>query len=227
MRAALTPARDRTITPSGHATAVIPVSGIVAPRMNMFSDISGGTTFEGLTTDLQDAVADPQIGTIVLDVDSPGGNVAGATEFHKAMLAARTKKPIIGQVQYLGASVAYWILSACTEIVAAPSAMVGAIGVYTMYDDLSKALSNRGIKREVIAAGKFKDEGVDSGPLSPEARAHLRVTGGRELYAVRDRYLPRARAPRGRGAQWLRGGTTPLRGDGTECGHDRSHRTDE
>jgi signal peptide peptidase SppA len=155
--------------------ALIPVYGVLAPRMNLLSEFSGGTTFEALTQQLQAAIANPEVKTIVFDVDSPGGNVAGATEFAREVLKARTQKPIIAQAQYLMASAAYWVMSCATEIVAAPSAKVGVPEVYALYDDLSEALKLEGIKREVIFAGKFKPDGVDDGPLSDEARAHIKA----------------------------------------------------
>jgi signal peptide peptidase SppA len=153
--------------------AVIPVYGVIAPRMNLLSEFSGGTTFEALSAQLRAAVEDDTIKTIVLDVDSPGGNVAGATEFAREVLKARERKPIIAQAQFQMASAAYWLAACATEVVAAPSAMVGAIGVYTIYDDVSEALAAIGVKRELIVAGKFKAEGADGGPLTDAARTHL------------------------------------------------------
>src|SRR4051812_35670921 len=43
--------------PEGGAVAVIPVYGVIAPRMNMLSDFSGGTSFEKLTGQVREAVA--------------------------------------------------------------------------------------------------------------------------------------------------------------------------
>jgi signal peptide peptidase SppA len=155
------------------AVALIPMYGVVAPRMNMLSEFSGGTTFEQLTAQLHAAVDNPDIATIIFDVDSPGGNVAGASEFAREIMKARTKKPIIAQAQYLMASAAYWPMACATEVVAAPSAMVGSIGVYTIHNDITDALTALGVKRTVIGAGKYKTEGVGGGPLSSDALAHV------------------------------------------------------
>jgi capsid assembly protease len=164
----------RTVpVPNGGSIAVIPIKGVIAPRMNMFSEVSGGATFEALGQQVEDAARDPNIKTIVLDVDSPGGNVAGATVFHKQVADANAIKPVIGQVQYTGASAAYWALSACSEIVAAPGSIVGSIGIYALHDNIREALARRGIQREVLSAGKYKAEGVDGGALTDEARAHV------------------------------------------------------
>src|SRR5262249_1266601 len=102
-----------------------------------------------------------------------GGSVAGASEFAREVRAARARKPVIAWANHLLASAAYWGLAGATEIVATPSALVGSIGVYTLHDDISEAPAKLGIKRQVFSAGKYKAEGVDGGPLSAEARAHI------------------------------------------------------
>jgi len=155
------------------AATVIPVYGVIAPRMNLLSDMSGGTTFETLTSQLRAAVADPRVTQIVFDVDSPGGNAAGATEFAKEVLAARAKKRIVAVASHTMASAAYWAMAGASEIVATPSSMVGSIGVFSIHDDITESLAKLGIKRTVLSAGKFKGEGVDGGPLSVEAAAHV------------------------------------------------------
>lgn len=159
--------------PSGGSVAVIPIAGVIAPRMNLFTEASGGTSFEALTAQLQKAIADPNVRHIVFDVDSPGGNVAGASEFAREVLRARTLKPVTAQAQHLLASAAYWGMAGATEIVASPSALVGSIGVYTLHDDISAMLDQLGIKREVFSAGRYKAEGADGGPLSDDAKAHV------------------------------------------------------
>jgi len=159
--------------PRRGSVAIIPVYGVLAPRMNLFSEMSGGTTFEKLTGQLHEAMGNQTVRTIVLDVDSPGGNVAGATEFANELLRARTKKPIIGQIQFTGASAAYWPIACCTEVVAAPSARVGSLGVYTSHDDLSEALAKLGIKRTYLSAGKGKVDGNEAEPLGEETAARI------------------------------------------------------
>jgi len=153
--------------------ALIPLHGIISPRQNLFTETSGGTTFEGLTKQLQSAVNDPNVKTIVFDVDSPGGNVAGASEFSREVLRARTVKPVIAVANHLMASAAFWAMSGATELVATPSAMAGSVGVYTLHDDISAMLASHGVKRTVFSAGKYKAEGADGGPLSDDAKAHV------------------------------------------------------
>jgi signal peptide peptidase SppA len=162
--------------PRAGSVAIIPVYGVIAPRMNLFSEYSGGTTFQRLSQQLRAVMATEDIKTIVLDVDSPGGSVAGAREFAAELMKARTKKPIIAVGQYTMASAAYHLASACTEIVAAPSSCTGSIGVYWMHDDLSKALEELGVKRTFVSAGEGKLDGNETEPLSDAARARRQAT---------------------------------------------------
>jgi signal peptide peptidase SppA len=168
--------RSKLPQPKTGSVAVIPIHGVIAPRMNLMSEMSGGTTFEKLTGQVREAVSNPAIRTIVLDIDSPGGSVAGATEFARELMAARAKKPIISQIQYVGGSAAYWAAAATTEIVAAPSSSLGSIGVFSIHGDLSEALKAAGVKRTYIRAGEGKAAANPDEPLSDESRARLQAS---------------------------------------------------
>jgi signal peptide peptidase SppA len=163
----------RASAAAGTGLAVLSLHGVIAPRMNLFSDISGGATFEALQNEFADALANPQVGTIVLDIDSPGGSASGATEFAKAVREGRTTKPVIAVAQYAMNSAAYWVGSNATEVVAAPSAQVGSVGVYMIHNDLSAALDQLGVKRTYIAAGKYKVDPNETEPLTDESKARL------------------------------------------------------
>lgn len=168
-------ASGRPSPPAGSSVAVLPVHGVIMPRANLFSQISGGTTFEELASDLAALVADPTVGTIVLDMDSPGGSATGATEFAQAVRAARDVKPVIAQAQFGMNSAAYWVGAQASELVAAPSATVGSLGVFMLHDDLSEAFAKEGINRTYISAGKYKVDGNPTTPLSDAAKARMQA----------------------------------------------------
>lgn len=171
--------RPRAESRTEGGLALIPIHGVIAPRMNAISDISGGTTFEQSAIALREALASDSVRTILLDIDSPGGSVLGASEFARQVMAARTKKPIIAMAHYQMTSAAYWIGACATEIVAAPSSVLGSIGVYTIHEDLSKAMEEDGVKLTYISAGKYKVDGMDGEPLTDSAHARIltHVTG--------------------------------------------------
>lgn len=153
--------------------AVIAVYGPISQRMSMMSEMSGGTSTEKLTDTFRAALADPAVDAIVFEVDSPGGTVDGIPELAAEIRAARGGKPIVAQVNTMAASAAYWLASACDEIVATPSGVVGSIGVFTAHNDLSAAAEMEGVKTTLISAGKYKTEGNPWEPLGEEAQANL------------------------------------------------------
>ncbi|WP_261334877.1 S49 family peptidase [Rhizobium leguminosarum] len=155
----------------GTVIAVISVFGIIAQHAPQVDDISGpgGTSTERLSDSLKKAVADPSVSSVVLNIDSPGGSVHGVQALAAEIYKAREQKPIIAQVNSLAASAAYWIASSASEIVVTPGGLVGSIGVYTLHQDVSKAVDRAGLKFTFISAGKYKVEGNAFQPLSDDA----------------------------------------------------------
>lgn len=165
--------REQVAPARTNGIAVIPIHGVIAPRMTALSDISGGATFEQALGALDEALAETSVGTIVFDIDSPGGSVAGATEFAAAVRAARERKHIVAHANFLMCSAAYWLAAQAHEVIASPSSTVGSIGVYAIHEDLSAALEELGVKLTIIAAGKYKVETLDGQPLGEVGRANL------------------------------------------------------
>lgn len=109
--------------------AVIEIAGPIFRYANLFTEISGATSIESLAQDFRRAVDSPSVKTIVLAIDSPGGQTNGVQEFADMVYAAREVKPVVAYVNELGASAAYFIAAAASEVVMAPMAAVGSIGV--------------------------------------------------------------------------------------------------
>ncbi|MES2494628.1 MAG: S49 family peptidase [Pseudomonadota bacterium] len=156
------------------AVAIVPLRGIISPRVSLTpnSSTGGGATAEGFAQSIDKVAADDTVKAIIIDADTPGGNVMQIDEASASVAAVRGIKPIVVQVSGNLASAGYWIGASADEIVVSPSSSVGAIGVRTAYDDVTAALEKEGITREIISAGKFKGEGL-LGPLSDETRAYM------------------------------------------------------
>jgi signal peptide peptidase SppA len=116
---------------------------------------------------------DDQIGTIVLEIDSPGGSVMGIQELWDAIFAARGEKKVVAVANSLAASAAYYVATAAEEIVVTPSGAVGSIGVLAAHVDQSKLLEEQGVNVTLVSAGKFKVEGNQFEPLGDDARAAM------------------------------------------------------
>lgn len=157
------------------AIAVIPIRGVIAHRMGSMDETSGGTSAERIGRMLTQIASDDSIGTIVYDIDSPGGTVPGVQELADQMFALRGVKKQIAQVNSLAASAAYWLASQADEIVSIPSGTTGNIGVFTVHEDLSQLLEREGVKVTLISAGKYKTAGNPFEPLSDDERAVIQA----------------------------------------------------
>jgi HK97 family phage major capsid protein len=153
------------------SVAVLPLYGVLSQRMNMMSEMSGGTSTEQFGAQLDALIENPQVSAIVLDIDSPGGSVFGVPEVATRIRAARDVKPVYAVANGTMASAAYYLGAQATEVIASPSSLVGSIGVYMVHLDDTGELDQLGLKRTVVSAGANKAEGI--GPLTPDARAHL------------------------------------------------------
>lgn len=153
------------------AIAVIPIHGVIANRLSMMSDISGGTSVDMLRGSIQQAEGDPNIRAIVFDVDSPGGTVHGVFELAELIRGLTT--PTVAVINDMGASAAYALASAADEVVAAPSALVGSVGVVVKHTEESERLGAKGRKVTYIRSDETKMAASDSEPLSTESRADL------------------------------------------------------
>ena len=92
--------------------AVLPVQGVISPKANLMTQISGGASAQLLQRDLAAALADPRVSAVVLAIDSPGGSVFGSPDLAAQIYAARDVKPIVAHTDGMMASAAYWISSA-------------------------------------------------------------------------------------------------------------------
>lgn len=108
--------------------AIVEVVGPLVRWDSFFAFLFGATPLDLIVRSLSHALADPQIRRIVLQIDSPGGEVAGVDELSELIYRSRGSKPIEAHISGMGASGAYWIASAADRIVASPTALVGSIG---------------------------------------------------------------------------------------------------
>ena len=161
------PAVNQDIVPEG--VAVLSVSGIISQKMNLLTAFSGGTSTEIFGRRLDTAVADSEIETIVIDIDSPGGSVYGTQELADKIYAAKSQKRIIAIANPIAFSGAYWLGSAADDFIVTTSGEVGSVGVRMMHIDQSRFDREQGVKYTLIHAGEYKVEGNPHEPLSVEA----------------------------------------------------------
>jgi signal peptide peptidase SppA len=168
--------RNRQPAQAGEGVALLQLYGIIAPRASMLEETStGGTGLDQFMGAFRAAMTDPEIGSIVIDIDSPGGQVDGVPEAAAEIRAARELKRIVAIANSTAASAAYYLGAQAGEFVSTPSGWVGSIGVRSAHEDLSGFYEQKGVKITQITAGKYKGEGSPYGPLTEETRAYMQT----------------------------------------------------
>ena len=114
---------------------VIPVMGCLFHYANLLTTLQGSSTYAGLQEALAKACAEPNVRGIILDIDSPGGEVSGCAALAHSIYQARNLKPIVALVSGDCASGAYWLGSACERLIVSKTSQIGSIGVVASYRD--------------------------------------------------------------------------------------------
>lgn len=156
------------------SVAVVPLLGVLTQRGGVTATSEPLTSVERFARTMRETATNPDVAAILIEVDSPGGEVFGVEEAANVVAELATgDKPIVAIASSLAASAAYWIASQANELVVTPSGQVGSIGVYGMHQDVSKLQEQLGVKTTLISAGAFKTEGNPFEPLTEAARAAM------------------------------------------------------
>lgn len=147
----------RTVT-LRDGVAIIPVTGPIFRYANLFTRISGATSTQVLATDLQAALDNPRVKSIVLNIDSPGGEANGINELAEMVFAARDKKRIVSYIGGTGASAAYWIAAASSEVVIDAIGLAGSIGAAC---EVQLRQGGEGVKRYEIVSSNAPNKRPD------------------------------------------------------------------
>ena len=154
-----------------NGAAIIPLEGVIAKKMNLFTQISGGTSSQLVERDIRNALNDSAVEKIILYIDSPGGTIDGTFELANFIYENRGKKPIIAFTDGMMLSAAYAIGAAADAVfISGDTASVGSIGVVAAHEDISKYEEKIGIKTTEIYSGKFKRVASQYAPLSEDGR---------------------------------------------------------
>ena len=151
--------------------AIIEVQGTLVQKLGTLTPYSGMTGYDGIRQNFLTALNDPDVKGIMLDIDSPGGEVAGCFDLVDTIYNARGQKPIWSVLNESAYSAAYAIASAADVITVPRTGGVGSIGVICAHVDMSQALTKAGVKVTFITYGDRKADGHSEIPLSDEALA--------------------------------------------------------
>jgi signal peptide peptidase SppA len=174
---------------------VVAIEGPILRKPDLFARIFfGATSAEDIGEALREAGERDDIKAVFLNIDSPGGTVAGTPELAAAVKALNGSKPVYAFSSGLMCSAAYWIASQARAIYATPSAQVGSIGVVQAVIDNTAALDKAGLKVEVFSVGKYKAMGAPGTPLTDDQRELIQSNLAEIAAEFHDAVLSRGRA---------------------------------
>jgi len=183
--------------------ATIAIDGVLVQRSGYVRPISGMTGYDGLRVNLLGALEDPKVRAIVLDIDSPGGEVGGLFDLVDLIYAARGTKPmqaILGEHAY---SAAYALASATDRITVPRTGGVGSIGVLAMLTDISRAVKGAGVQVHFVHHGALKAREMRESYQGVSADLVARLQG--DVDAMGELFIETVARNRGLSAARVRG----------------------
>ena len=157
------------------SVAVIPVEGTLVHKGGYVGSSSGETSYEGLQTQVSAALSSDAVRGVVFEVDSFGGEAAGAFETSDLIHQLSAAKPTLSIMTDFAMSAGYLMASAARQIVMPEFGRAGSIGVLRIHADMSRKLENEGIKVTLITAGKHKADGSPFQPLPADVADSMRA----------------------------------------------------
>lgn len=171
--------RVETRANSGPATksvAIVHVRGPLEQRAT--AHLCGMTDgYDAIVERFGRALASPDVGAVLLSIDSPGGAVAGLFEAvrHMRELKERSGKPVLAYADECAASGGYALATVADEIYLPPSGMLGSIGIRLVHREGSAALGKQGIRVTEFASGKRKTLGSPFRPLTDADKVEIQA----------------------------------------------------
>ncbi len=178
--------------PSRPGIAVIPIHGTLVRRAVGLEAASGLTSYTRIATDIDAALANPDVAGILLDIDSPGGEAGGVFELSARIRAASATKPIWAHAGDSAFSAGYAIACAAQRVTLSATGGVGSIGVIALHVDQSVRNAQAGLSVTALYAGAHKNDATPHAPLTPQATDALQTEIDR-LYALFVDYVGRMR----------------------------------
>src|SRR4029077_18305393 len=145
---------QRGTRPTLDKIAVITMRGLISSSL---PGTVGDSMVDDMRAALQQARDDSRVKAIVLEIDSPGGEVTAADQIYNAVVKARAKKPVVIYMESLAASGGYYISCGGRFLMANETTITGSIGVIIQTLNYEQLLNKIGLASVVFKSGKFKD----------------------------------------------------------------------
>jgi len=136
--------------------AIIPVKGEIVLDGSAFSQEM--TAIE-ISNAIEEAVDNPSIGAIFLEINSGGGSAVASRQVVETVRIARESKPVVSWISEMGASGGYYIAASSDYIVADYDSFTGSIGAVSAIANVEGLLEKLGVEVQIVKAGDHKAMG--------------------------------------------------------------------
>ena len=154
----------------GDKIALIVMRGLISSSL---PGSVGDTMVDDLRAALQQARDDDHVKAVVLEIDSPGGEVTASDEIYNAVVKTRARKPVVIYMDTLAASGGYYISCGGKYIMANETTITGSIGVIIQTLNYEQLFNKIGLSSVVFKSGKFKDILNGARPMTQEERDYI------------------------------------------------------
>ena len=175
--------------------AMIDIQGVMLKTYDAWLDVPPYITFTNeIQRAVRDAIADEEVGAILLNVNSPGGLADGCEQLYRTIAEAAKVKPVHAHIDGMAASAAFYAIAGASRITVEKSSFAGSIGTYMVVDDWSAFYAKAGVKAHVVtSAPPLKGAGVQGSEVTPEQLAMWQ----REVDALAKQFKAAVQAGRG------------------------------
>ena len=160
------------------SAAIVPITGSLTHKLGRLQPYSGMTGYDGIIAQVGMALGDPQVKGVMLDFDTPGGEVAGCFDTAKQLqsLAAQSDKPVWSLCYDMHCSAGMALASSADHRLITQTGVAGSVGVVMAHVDQSKMLDENGIQVTLIHSGKHKVDGNPYQQLSEQVLAEFQAS---------------------------------------------------
>lgn len=165
--------------------AILPVTGTLVHKLGAMRPFSGMTGYDGITARLEQAVADPTVRGILLDIDSPGGQVDGAFDCSDMIQRLGMQKPVWALTNDMACSAAMLLASACSRRLVTQTGRMGSVGVLMVHSSYAGMIEERGMEITMIFSGNHKVDGNPYERLPEDVRTEFqsKIDATRQMFA--------------------------------------------
>lgn len=161
---------ERGARGSGNKIAVVSLRGLISTGI---AGNVGESMVDDLRWELEQARNDENVRAVVLEVDSPGGEVTASDMIYNAVVKTRAKKPVVVYMESLAASGGYYVSCGGKYLMANETSITGSIGVIIQTLNYEQLFNKVGLASVVFKSGKFKDMLNGARPITPEERDYI------------------------------------------------------